>query len=280
MQHWTAHCRPQHHWTQSVVNQWLEKKGPTYLSITADTNCADPTLHSHPLMLLCELQGCGQTGESSTSIHHINKLWISTELWLNTNCCCDGSCEIRGHCSLSPWFVCPKNSLLHSGPKLKSRLFLMQHRVPSIRNKNLEFTGFTETTSKTDFCRRSLTISVWTEKRSAGVGAFWFKAHAVIFTIPRGKNRNGSTIPSIGIRPCRKIQVWTRLRNERDADAWQSQSWELNNPAAEQEAGEMILLILSENKPSASDTLMSDRKRNEWIDSGISPPHRSSMAHD
>lgn len=49
-----------------------------------------------------------------------------------------------------------------------------------------------------------------TEKPTT-VRAFWFQAHAVIFTIPWGKNHNASTISSVGIRPCRKIQVWTRL---------------------------------------------------------------------
>ena len=35
----------------------------TYLSVTADTNCANPTFHSHPLVLLCELQGCRESKE-------------------------------------------------------------------------------------------------------------------------------------------------------------------------------------------------------------------------
>lgn len=58
----------------------IKEETKTYLSIIADTNCANSTFHSHPLMLICELQGCRENRrirlcESAWTMIIENKLW-------------------------------------------------------------------------------------------------------------------------------------------------------------------------------------------------------------
>lgn len=50
-------------WTRWLINT------RTYLSVITDPHCSDTTFHSHPLMLICELQGC-----SNTIKHDVTKL--------------------------------------------------------------------------------------------------------------------------------------------------------------------------------------------------------------